>query len=101
MWLSINNFFRIAEELKSVEQIYQYHMEKDNFEEAQKCTRKVEKILQKSSQILHPNHYLLILVKRHLASESCSRLHQMDTDELKKTRDMCKQVEMFIHNYCS
>lgn len=71
-------YHRIARELKEAE--------------GQKDIGIIEEILAKFQTVLHSNHFLLILLKRHIIALGCEKLSEFELDQLQKFQSLCEEV---------
>lgn len=55
----------------------------------------LEEELSEMAKILHPNHYLMLLVNKHLISSYGIDLQKQTMETLKKRESLCLQVRIF------
>ena len=60
--------------------------------EDQNDLEKFKKLFEQYRQILHPNHYLIILLKRHIIGLTAPNFVKLDIPELTDIQQMCDEV---------
>ncbi|TRY75019.1 hypothetical protein TCAL_07034 [Tigriopus californicus] len=60
--------------------------------ESHKDIAVIEEILQKFETVLHPNHFLLILLKRHIIALGCDKISELELEQLEKIQTFCEEV---------
>ena len=58
----------------------------------QENASKFQELLAKYSSLLHPQHYLMILLKRHLLVLLSSRFTELEMEELLGAKKLCDDV---------
>ena len=48
--------------------------------------------------LLHPNHYLLLLLKRHIVVLTSDQFRDMTVNELQEIKAMCEEVQETVCN---